>query len=188
MTRPDPVADICGILRRASAAAPRVTRLAAAATAVRCAAWARKGPARAPTRVAAASPVRNTALTRPSAALGITRCRAVCGITSDMEPNMPTATAAGSAVASDDEVNSRKYAPAVAVRLAASRFLGWARSRSARMTGAPSRKPAPRQDSRNPVCSLPPSRWIPRGMSTALSDALAARKMTVTGSSARATG
>ena len=56
------------------------------------------------------------------------------------------------------------------------------------MTGAPSRTPAPRQDSRNPVCSLPPSRWTPNGMSTALSDALAARKMTVTGSSARATG
>jgi hypothetical protein len=113
---------------------------------------------------------------------------AVCGITSDMEPNMPTATAAGSAMASDDEVKSRKYAPAVAVRVAVSRFRGWARSSSARMTGAPSRKPAPRQDSRNPVCSLPPSRWIPRGMSTALSDALAARKMTVTRSNARATG
>ena len=101
---------------------------------------------------------------------------------------MPTATAAGRAVASDDEVKSRKYAPAVAVRLAASRFRGWARSRNARMTGAPSRKPAPRQDSRNPVRSLPPSRWIPRGMSTELSDALAARKMIVTGSSARAVG
>ena len=56
------------------------------------------------------------------------------------------------------------------------------------MTGAPSKKPAPRQNSRKPVCSLPPSRWTPNGMSTALSDALAARKMTVTGSSARATG
>jgi hypothetical protein len=40
---------------------------------------------------------------------------AVCGITSDMEPNLPVATAAGSAVVSDDEVNSRKYAAAVAV-------------------------------------------------------------------------
>lgn len=50
---------------------------------------------------------------------------AVCGTTSDMEPNMPTATAAGSAVVSDDEVNSRKYAAAVAVRLAVSRFRSW---------------------------------------------------------------
>ena len=75
---------------------------------------------------------------------------------------MPTATAAGSAVVSDDEVNSRKYAAAVAVRLAVSRMRGWTRSRSRRMTGAPSRKPAPRQDSRNPVCSLPPSRWTPK--------------------------
>jgi hypothetical protein len=29
----------------------------------------------------------------------------VCGITSDIEPSMPTAAAAGSAVASEDEVN-----------------------------------------------------------------------------------
>jgi hypothetical protein len=41
-----------------------------------------------------------------------------------MEPDMATAAAAGSAVASDDEVNSRKYAPAVAVRVAVSRFRG----------------------------------------------------------------
>ncbi len=40
---------------------------------------------------------------RPSTALGIIRCMAVCGIISDIEPNMPTAAAAGSAVASDDE-------------------------------------------------------------------------------------
>jgi hypothetical protein len=50
-----------------------------------------------------------------------------------MEPNMPTATAAGSAVVSGDEVKSRKYAVAVAVRLAASRFQGWARSCSRRI-------------------------------------------------------
>jgi hypothetical protein len=43
--------------------------LAAVATAIRCAAWARKGPATAPARVAAAWRVRNTALTRPRAAL-----------------------------------------------------------------------------------------------------------------------
>src|SRR5215469_796142 len=109
---------IRGMVRNASAAAVTVTRLAAVATATRCAAWARKGPATEPLRVAAASPVRNTALTRPSTAPGITRCRVVCWITSDMEPDMATAAAAGSAVASDDEVNSRKYAPAVAVRLA----------------------------------------------------------------------
>lgn len=46
--------------------------------------------------------------------MGITRCVAVCGVTSDMEPKVPMATAAGSAVASDDEVNSAKYAIAVA--------------------------------------------------------------------------
>jgi len=162
--------------------------LAAVATAIRCAAWARKGPATAPVRVAAASQVRKTALTRPSAVLGMTRCMAVCGITSDMEPDRPTVAAAGSAVASDVEVKSRKYAAAVAVRLAVSRLRVWARSRSGRMTGAPIRKPAPRLDSRYPVCSLPPSRWMPRGMSTALSDALAVRKMTVTGSSVLARG
>ena len=50
--------------------------------------------------------------------MGITRCVAVCGVTSDMEPKVPMATAAGSAVASDDEVKSAKYAMAVAVRLA----------------------------------------------------------------------
>jgi hypothetical protein len=38
------------------------------------------------------------------------------------------------------------------------------------------------------VGSLPPSRWIPNTMSTALSEALAARYTTVTGNSARATG
>jgi len=43
--------------------------LAAVASAIRCAAWARKGPATAPARVAAAWLVRNTALTRPRAAL-----------------------------------------------------------------------------------------------------------------------
>jgi len=36
------------------------------------------------------------------------------------------------------------------------------------------------------VRSLPPSRWTPKGMSTALSDAFAARKTTVTGSRALA--
>ena len=56
-----------------------------------------------------------------------------------MEPHMATATAAGSAVASDDEVKSRKYAPALAVRLAVSRFRGSARSSNVRATGAPSR-------------------------------------------------
>jgi hypothetical protein len=35
---------------------------------------------------------------------------------------------------------------------------------------------------------LPPIRWIPNGMSTALSEALAARKRTVTGNSARVAG
>ena len=48
---------------------------------------------------------------------------AVCGTTSDIVPNMPMAIAAGSALASDDEVNSRKYAMAVAIRLTARRFL-----------------------------------------------------------------
>ncbi len=33
---------------------------------------------------------------------------AVCGITSDIDPNMPMAAAAGSAVESEDEVNSAK--------------------------------------------------------------------------------
>jgi hypothetical protein len=51
---------------------------------------------------------------------------------------MPMATAAGSAVLSDDEVKSRKKAAAVAVRLAVSRIRGWTRSRSRRMSGAPS--------------------------------------------------
>ena len=63
-----------GTFRRASAAAQIVSRLAEAAAAVRPAAWARKGPATAPARVAAASPVRNMALTRPSTASGISRC------------------------------------------------------------------------------------------------------------------
>ena len=72
--------------------------------------------------------------------------------------------------------------------LAAIRFLGWARSRNDRVTGAPSRKPAPRQDSRSPVGSLPPSRWTPKGISTAPSEAFAVRKMTVTGRSDLATG
>src|SRR5580704_16004490 len=119
------IAGIRGTMRKVSAAALSVTRLAAVATPGKCAAWARKGPTTAPARVAAASPVRNTALTRPSAALGITRCMVVCGITSDIEPNMPMATAAGSAVVSDDEVNSRKYAAAVAVRLTVSKVRGW---------------------------------------------------------------
>src|SRR6266699_4890009 len=179
---------VFGMLSRASAAAARVTRLATAAVAVRPAAWARTGPAAAPARVAAASPVRNTAPIRPRSAFGITRCMAVCGTTRDMEPNVPTAAAAGSALLSDDEVNSAKNAAAVAVRVAASRGPGWTESSSRRMTGAPSRKPVPRPASRKPVCSLPPSRWIPNGMSTALSEALAARKTTVTSSSARATG
>jgi hypothetical protein len=164
------IAGIFGMKRNVSTAALSMARLAAVATPVKCAAWVQKGPVAAPVRVAAAWPVRNMALTRPTVALGIARCVAVCGITSDMGPNMLMAAAAGSAVASDDEVNSRKYAAVVAV----SRFRGYARSRSARMTGAPIRKLAPREASRNSVCSLPPSRWMPSGMSTALSDALAA--------------
>jgi hypothetical protein len=60
------IAGIRGTMRNVSSAALSVARLAAAATPVKCAAWARKGPAAAPVRVAAASPVRNTALTRPS--------------------------------------------------------------------------------------------------------------------------
>jgi len=79
------------MLSRASAAAARVTRLATAAVAVRPAAWARTGPAAAPARVAAASPVRKTAPIRPRTALGIARCMVVCGTTRDMEPNAPTA-------------------------------------------------------------------------------------------------
>jgi hypothetical protein len=98
-----------------------------------------KGPAAEPMRAAAAAPVRKTALTRPRTAPGMTRCRVVCSMVSAMEPHMATATAAGSAVASDDEVKSRKYAPAFAVRLTVSRFRGWARSRNVRVTGAPSR-------------------------------------------------
>jgi hypothetical protein len=61
----------------------------------------------------------------------------VCWIASVMEPALATAVAAGSAVASVEEVNSRKYAQALAVRPAASRVRGWARSRSARVTGVP---------------------------------------------------
>jgi hypothetical protein len=99
-------AGIRGRVRWVSAAAVRVRRLAAAAAAARCAAWASIGPATTPARVAAASLVRNTALTRPRAASGMTLCRVVCGITSDMEPVMPMAAAAGSAVTSDVEVNS----------------------------------------------------------------------------------
>ena len=60
-------------------------------------------------------------------------------MTSDIEPNRPTATAAGSAVAKEDEVNRAKNAAAVSVRVTASRFRGWARSSSLRMTGAPIR-------------------------------------------------
>jgi hypothetical protein len=146
---------IRGTVRYASPAALRVTMAAAAATASRCAAWARKGPATEPARVAAASAVRNTALTRPSTASGMTRCMTVCWITSDMEPAIPRAVAAGSAVASDDEVKRRKYAPAVAVRLAVSRLRGPARSSKARMSGAPSRKPTPRQDSAERAADQP---------------------------------
>jgi hypothetical protein len=62
-----------------------VTRAAAAATAVNPAAWAPNGPAAAPARVAAASPVRKTAPIRPSTAPGMTRCMVVCGITSDID-------------------------------------------------------------------------------------------------------
>jgi hypothetical protein len=47
-----------------------------------------------------------------------------------MEPNVPTAIAAGNAVSSDDEVNSAKNAAAVAARVAASRGPGWTRSSS----------------------------------------------------------
>jgi hypothetical protein len=182
------IAVMRGTVRNVIAAALSVTRPATMATPLKCTAWARKGPATAPVRVAAASAVRNTALTRPSIALGITRCIAVSGITWHIEPNMPIPTAAGSAVVSDDELNSKKNATAVTVRLAVSRFLGWVRSRTARRTGAPMRKPAPKQDNRNPVCSVPPSRWTPKGMRTAESEVLAATKITVTGSSARVTG
>ena len=59
-----------GTDKRVSAAAARVTRLAMAANPVRCAAWARKGPATAPSRPTAASPVRKTALIRPRTAFG----------------------------------------------------------------------------------------------------------------------
>lgn len=52
---------------------------------------------------------------QPSIGLGITRCVAVSGITWHTEPNRPIPTAAGSAVVSDDELNSRKNAAAVAV-------------------------------------------------------------------------
>lgn len=65
------IAGIRGTMRNVSSAALSVARLAAVAAPVKCAAWARKGPAAAPVRVAAASPVRSTALTRPSAALGM---------------------------------------------------------------------------------------------------------------------
>jgi hypothetical protein len=117
------IADFRGMVRKVSTAALSVKRLAMAAIPGRCTSWARKGPTTAPTSVAAALPVTNAALTRPSTALGITRCMAVCGTTSDIVPNMPMAIAAGSALASDDEVNSRKYAMAVAIRLTARRFL-----------------------------------------------------------------
>src|SRR5260370_33978386 len=70
-------------------------RLAAVATPENRAAWAKAGPPTAPARVAAAFPVRNTALTRPSTALGITRCTVASGITWDIEPNMPMPAAAG---------------------------------------------------------------------------------------------
>jgi len=45
----------------------------------------------------------NTALTRPSAAAGITRCSVVDDAASDMDPDIPTATAAGSAALSECE-------------------------------------------------------------------------------------
>src|SRR5258708_10911986 len=93
----------------------RVMRLAVAARPENCAAWARTGPATAPQRVAAASPVRNTPLTRPSAAAGITRWMAVCGITSDIEPNMPTPIAAGWPAAGGGEVKRRQVVGARAV-------------------------------------------------------------------------
>jgi hypothetical protein len=137
------IAGTHGTVRNVIAAALRVTRLATMATPLICTAWARKGPATAPVRVAAASAVRNTALTRPSIALGITRCIAVSGITWHIEPNMPIPTAAGSAVVSDDELNSKKNAAAVTVRLAVSRVLGWVRSRTARRTGAPMKAAGP---------------------------------------------
>ncbi len=86
--------------------------------------FARKGPAAAPSRVAAASQVRKTAQTRPRTAPGITRCKQVSGITSAIDPNMPITTAAGSAAPSPWAVNSPKYPAAVAIKLAASSTLG----------------------------------------------------------------
>jgi hypothetical protein len=44
--------------------------------------------------------------------------------TFETEPHRLTATAAGSAAASDNEVNSRKYAMALPARLAVIRFRG----------------------------------------------------------------
>ena len=96
------------MVSRTSAAAAIVRRLAAAAAVSMPAAWARNGPAIAPRRVAAASPVRKMALTLPRVAPGISRCMVVCGMTRDIDPNVPMMTAAGSAVASDTELNSRK--------------------------------------------------------------------------------
>jgi hypothetical protein len=64
------------------------------------------GPASAPIRVAAASPVRKAALIRPSTASGTVRWTTVGGMTSAMEPARPTRTAAGQAAASDAEKNS----------------------------------------------------------------------------------
>ncbi|MGH3153076.1 MAG: hypothetical protein ACRDOB_20445, partial [Streptosporangiaceae bacterium] len=58
------------------------------------------GPASAPAKVAAASPVRKAALIRPSTASGTVRWTAVGGMTSAMEPARPTRTAAGNAVTS----------------------------------------------------------------------------------------
>jgi amino acid efflux transporter len=89
-------------------AAASVPGLATAASRLNCAASARKGPATEPRRVAAASQVRNAAHTRPSTASGTTRCTAVSGIISDIEPNRPIATAAGKAAASPRAVKRAK--------------------------------------------------------------------------------
>src|SRR5215468_12045343 len=86
---PGTITGVRGTRRYASTAPASTAAAAAAATADRWASCATAGPATAPRRVAAASPARKTAVTRPSAALRITRWTAVWGTTSDIEPNMP---------------------------------------------------------------------------------------------------
>jgi hypothetical protein len=116
----------------------------------------------------------------------MTRCIVVSGIVTAIDPAMPITTAAGSATTRPAAVNITKYPTAVPVRLAASSARGWTRPSRTRISGAPSRKPTPRHESSNPVSAVPPSRQTPNAISTALSEALAARKMTVTRSNALA--